>query len=164
MARKETKPAPSTPTPDEEVYEDNLDILELDQNLDDIEEPDLLPQGWYVGEVQGVEIRDNQKGTGKYYAIQFTIPTDNFPANYDVENWPEGCQLYYNLVRVPRAGDRRSYTSVKKLMQSLGLSLSTNRIEPNTWIGRPAKLKVIHNEYQGITRESIAPNGVQVAD
>lgn len=145
-------------------FNDNLDILELDQNLEDIEEPDLLPQGWYVGEIQGVEIKENQKGTGRYYAIQFTIPTDNFPANYDVENWPEGCQLYYNLVRVPRAGDRRSYTGVKKLMQSLGLPLSTNRIEPSTWVGRQAKLKVIHSEFQGITREQIAPNGVQAAE
>lgn len=162
VTKRSAKP---TLVPNElEQASSELDILELDQNLEDYEEPELLPPGYYLGEIQGVEVRQNQAGTGKYFATKFVVPPEQFPADYDVDNWPEGCPLFYNLVRVPRAGDRRSLSNLKKFMQKIGLSTSTNRIDPNEWIGQRAKLKVVHNEYQGITREQIAPNGIEAAD
>lgn len=163
MATKSKAKLASVPTDDDEANAE-LDIIELDQNLEDYEEPELLPPGFYTGEIQEVEIRQNQKGTGRYYAVKFVVPPSQFPAQYDVENWPEGCPLYYNLVRVPRAGDRRAVSNLRKFIQKLGLSASTNRIDPNEWIGQQAKLKVVHNEYQGVVRENIAPNGIESAD
>ncbi|MCI0557500.1 MAG: hypothetical protein MN733_03315 [Nitrososphaera sp.] len=160
MARAKTKAAAE----EDAAPTEELDIIELDQNLEDVEEPDLLPPGWYIGEIQSVEIRPNQAGTGRYFATKFVVPPENFPADYDPENWPDGCALYYNLVRVPRQGDRRAISNVKKFMQKLGLSLSTSRIDPNEWIGRRAKLKVVNSEYQGVEREAIAPNGIEAAD
>lgn len=162
MAKPKAKVA-ATPTHDDESMEE-LDILELDQNLEDYEEPELLPPGYYVGEIQEVVIKPNQKGTGRYYAVKFVIPPERYPASYDVENWPEGVPLFYNLIRVPRAGDRRAVSNLRKFVQKLGLSTSTNRIDPNEWINKQAKLKVIHNEYQGVTREQIAANGIEEAD
>lgn len=151
--------------PNEDMEESaELDILELDQNLEDYDEPELLPPAYYVGEIQSVEIRQNQAGTGKYFAIKFIVPPEKFPASYDVENWPEGCPLFYNLVRVPKAGDRRALSNLRKFMQKIGVSVSTNQIDPNSWIGQTAKLKVVHSEYQGVTRENIAPNGIEEAD
>lgn len=162
MAKAKAKLA-SVPTDEAEDTEE-LDILELDQNLEDYEEPELLPPGYYTGEIQSVEIRQNQAGTGRYFAIKFIVPPEKFPASYDVDNWPEGCPLFYNLVRVPRPGDRRALSNLRKFMQKLGLSISTNRVDPNEWIGQTAKLKVVHSEYQGVTRENIAPGGIEEAD
>lgn len=151
-----------------EEEEDNssgeLDILELETNLEDVPEPELIKPGYYVGEVQGIEVKQNQRGTGSYYAIKFVVPTDEFPPDYEVDNHPDGLVLYYNLLRVPTAGDRRSISNIRKFMEKLGLSVSTNKIDPNAWLGQRAKLKVIHNEYQGVKRESIANNGIEAAD
>ena len=141
-----------------------LDILQLDQNLEDVPEPELLKPGYYAGEIQAVEVKENQKGTGRYYAIKFVIPTDEFPPDYEVDNHPDGLSLFYNLLRVPTAGDRRSISNIRKFMEKLGLSVCTNQINPNEWLGQRAKLKVIHNEYQGVKRENIANNGIESAD
>lgn len=148
----------------EDTQDETLDVLELDQNIDDYPEPELLPQGWYRAELQSVEARTNQAGTGRYYACKFVISPTNFPAGYDVDNWPDGLTLYYNLLRVPSSGDRRSVSNIRKFMEKLGLAVDTNRIDPNEWIGRDAKLKVEHGTWEGNKREQIARNGIATAE
>lgn len=160
MARRKVE----AETEETKAPSDELDVLELDQNLDDYPEPELLPPGWYKGEIQGVEIKENQKGTGKYFAIRFMISPDEFPANYDPENYADGKAVYYNLIRVPHGGDRRAIANLRKFLQQIGLSTKTNTIDPNEWIGREAKLKIEHREYQGQVSENIAANGIQKAD
>lgn len=142
----------------------SMGVIELDENLDETPEPELLPAAWYPAEVQNVEIRQNQKGTGSYFSVKFVISPDDFPANYDVDNWPDGIPLYFNLLRVPTAGDRRAKLNIKRFMETLGLPTDVSTIDAATWIGRPAKVKVEHNTYEGTTREAIARNGVQKAD
>lgn len=149
---------------DEVPLDDTMDVIELDENLDETPEPDLLPAGFYPAEVVSVERRTNQKGTGDYFSVRFVISPDNYPADYDVDNYPEGCSLYYNLLRVPGAGDRRAKLNIKRFMETLGLPTDVNKIDPSQWIGRPAKLKVEHNTYEGVTREQIGRNGLQRAD
>lgn len=144
--------------------EDESGILEFDQNLDEFPEPENLPEGMYVGEIQEVEVRTNQKGTGKYFAIRWLIPPDQFPPDYDTENWPEGCLMYYNLLKYPEHGDRRAISNVRKFMEKIGLSVATNRIDINEWLNQSAKLKVQHGEWQGEARAEIAPGGIEVAD
>lgn len=162
-AKSATKAAQVSSDPLDEAPE-TLDVLELDQNLDDYPEPELLPEGWYRAEVQGVEKRTNQAGTGQYYAVKFVIAPDQYPADYDADNWPDGLTLYYNLLRYPRSGDRRALANVRKFMEKLGLAVDTNRIDPNEWVGRDARLKIEHGTWEGNKREQIARNGIQVAD
>lgn len=159
MARRKVEEEAGAPDPNQE-----LDVLELDQNLDDYPEPELLPPGYYQAEIQGVEIKNNQAGTGQYFAIRFVIPPERFPSSYDPENYADGKVMYYNLIRVPRGGDRRAIANLRKFLQQIGLSTKTNRIDPNEWIGRAAKLKVEHREYQGQTNENISAGGIQRVD
>ena len=139
-----------------------LGILEFDQNLEDYEEPDLLPKGNYHGEIQDIAIKLNQKGTGKYFAIKFVIPTEEFPPDYDIENYPDGCTCYYNLISVPIGGNRRAMANLKKFVSKMGLSISTNMVDPNDWMSQRMKLKIDHRTYQGNTNENIA--SVEAAD
>lgn len=141
-----------------------MGIIELDGNLDETPEPELLPPGFYAAEVADVQVRQNQKGTGSYFSVKFMIPAENFPADYDVDNWPDGLPLYYNLLRVPTSADRRAKLNIKRWMETLGLPTDVSTIDPSTWIGRPANVKVEHSTYEGVTRESIARNGVQKAE
>ena len=135
---------------------EDLGILEFDQNLEDYEEPDLLPKGNYNGEIQGVAIKLNQKGTGKYFAIKFVIPTSEFPPDYDLDNYPEGCAVYYNLISVPSGGNRRAMSNLKKFVSKMGLTIATNVIDPNDWMNQRLKLKIDHSTYRGNTNENIA--------
>lgn len=141
-----------------------MGIIELDGNLDETPEPELLPAAFYDAEVADVQVRQNQKGTGSYFSVKFMISPDSYPADYDVDNWPDGLPLYYNLLRVPTSSDRRAKLNIKRFMETLGLPTDVNVIDPTTWIGRPARIKVEHSTYEGVTRESIARNGVQKAD
>lgn len=163
MAKPKQKAAEVEETQDESVN-DELDILELDQPLEDYEEPELMAPGWYFAEIQTVEVRQNQAGTGSYYAVKFVIPTEKYPPDYDIANWPDGLPLYYNLVRKPRPGDRRAISTLKKFLQQIGRLATGTTIDPNDWVGAQAKIKLVHNTYQGNTREQIAPGGIQSSD
>jgi hypothetical protein len=152
----------------EETYsepaESGSDIIELSQDIADTPEPVLMPPGWYLAQIESVEIRPNQAGTGRYYSTVFRVPTEKFPADYEVDNYPDGLPLYYNLVRVPRDGDRKSISNLRKFLEQIGMPTNISTIDPNEWIGRTAKVKVVHHTYQGQTREQIAPGGIQSAD
>jgi len=163
MAKAKTASNEATAPVDNLEGDDSLSVLELDQNLDDYPEPELLPMGWYKGEIQNVTERTNQKGTGKYYAVEIVIPPESFPPDYDTDNWPDGLKLFYNLLRVPSSGDRRSVANIRKFMANLGLAVDTPRIDPNEWIGRQVRIKVEHGTWEGNRREQIARNGIQAA-
>jgi len=164
MAKAKLTPVDNPPPTDNLEGDDSLDVLELDQNLDDYPEPELLPPAWYKAEIQNVTQRTNQKGTGRYYAVEIVIPPENFPPDYDTDNWPDGLKLFYNLLRVPTSGDRRSVANIKRFMASLGLAIDTPRIDPNEWIGRPVRVKVEHGTWEGNRREQIARNGIQASE
>lgn len=139
---------------------DLLDAIEFEENLGDVEKPPELPAGVYVGEVQDVQKQVSTKGNS-YFAIKFVIPPENIPADLR-DGFPDGAVLYWNRQVVPKAGDRRAMFNLRKLVESLGLSVDTNTVDPNEWMGRPAKLRVRMGKWQGEDRAEIA--AVEVAE
>lgn len=129
-------------------------IVELDQNLDAFEDYEVLPKASYVGECVLAEKRVSESGN-EYYYQNWKIDPSEYPADYDVENAPEGTTLNYSRVQVPKSNDRRSITSVKKFYRALGLSLKTKDIDPALWVGQKAKLIVDHETYNGEKRARI---------
>lgn len=123
-------------------------IVELDMNLEDMEDFELLPDGNYPAVITLAEMRTSPKGNDYYY-VTFKIDADDYPADYAVENAPEGINLTYARVQKPTPTNRRSITAVKKFMAALGLSLKTSTINPGDWEGKKASLKVGHQEYNG---------------
>lgn len=129
-------------------------VIELDQNLDAFEDYEILPKASYPGTCVLAEIRMSDAGN-EYYYTNWTIDPSDYPADYDVENAPEGTTLNYSRVQVPSASDRRSITAVKKLLRAIGIDLKTKTIDCSEWVGKKANLVVGHNKYNGETRNAI---------
>lgn len=132
-----------------------MEILELEENLADAEKPKEIPAGKYLAEIQSVEKATSGKGNS-YFAIQFRIPPDELPADI-AEQYEEGAVLFYNRVMVPKGrADARSLFNLKKFVQALGLDTNITTIDPNEWMGRPARLIVKNGRYQGEDRAEIS--------
>lgn len=130
-----------------------IGIIELDDNLADVEKPAELPAGTYEGEVQDVQTPTSGKGN-KYFAIKFVIPPDEIPADLR-DDFPDGATLYWNRQIVPTKNDRRAKYNLRRLIEALGLDSNTTSVDPNEWMGRRARLRVVMGKWQGEDRAEI---------
>jgi hypothetical protein len=133
--------------------ENELGIIELESNLSDAEKPLELPAGLYTAEIQDVQIGTSQKGN-RYFAVKFVVPTDGIPAEV-ADQFEDGAALYYNRVVVPDGKDRRALFNLRKFMEAIGLDSNTTQIDPNAWMGCQARIKVVHEKWQGEDRAQI---------
>lgn len=130
-----------------------LGIMELDANLSDVEKPPELPPGAYIGEIQDVQKGVSGKGN-EYFAVKFVIPQDEIPPDI-AEHYDDGAIMYWNRQVIPTSKDRRALYNLRKFIESIGLDSNTTSIDPNDWMGCKAKLRVVHEKYQGESRASI---------
>lgn len=130
-----------------------LGLIELDESLEDVEKPPELPPGNYTGEIQDVQVQTSGKGN-RYYQISFVIPEDEIPADVK-DGFPDGAKFFYNRLLVPDGKNRRALYNLRQFMTALGLDTNTNQIDPNTWMGQSARLKVVMGKYQGEDRAEI---------
>lgn len=155
MAKSTTKSVTKeTATKESKPMSNNENILELDMDLESFEDFEPLPAGEFPAEVRSAELKVSDKGN-EYYYIVFNIHPDDFPADYAVENAPEGMNLVFARVQKPDPKNRRSITAVKNLYRALGMDLKTSRINPGDWEGKRAKLVVDRSEFNGETRNGI---------
>jgi Protein of unknown function (DUF669) len=132
---------------------ETLGIIELEDNLADAEKPPELPAGNYTGEIQSVEVATSQKGN-EYFAIAFKIAPSEIPADMQ-DDFEDGATLYYNRIVKPKKGDRRGLYNLRQFIEKIGLDSNTTTIDPNQWMGQEARLKVVHEKYQGESRAQI---------
>lgn len=129
-------------------------IIELEQNLEDFEDFEPLPAGTYEGVVTSAEMKISDKGN-EYYYVVWNIHPDAFPADYAVDNAPDGLSLLYARLQKPDVNNRRSITSVKNFYRSLGMKLKTSVINPGEWEGKKAALVVGIEPFNGEPRNVI---------
>lgn len=132
---------------------ETLGLIELEDNLSDAEKPPELPAGNYTGEIQSVEVATSQKGN-EYFAIAFKIAPSEIPADMQ-DDFEDGATLFYNRIVKPKKGDRRALYNLRQFIEKLGLDSNTTTIDPNQWMGQEARLKVVHEKYQGESRAQI---------
>lgn len=132
---------------------ETLGIIELEDNLADAEKPPELPAGNYTGEIQSVETAISGKGN-EYFAIAFKIPPSEIPAELQ-DDFEDGATLFYNRLIKPKRGDRRALYNLKQFVEKIGLDTNTTAIDPNEWMGQEARLKIVHEKYQGESRAQI---------
>lgn len=130
-----------------------IDIIEFEDNLAEVDKPPEIPAAVYTGEVQDVQTPTSGKGN-KYFAIKFVIPPDELPANIR-DDFPDGAVLYWNRNIVPKGRDRRALFNLRKLLEALGIDANTTSVDPNEWMGRRARLRVVMGKYQGEERAEI---------
>lgn len=136
------------------IADEPMGIIELDENLADVEKPKEIPPGKYVGEVQDVQEQTSAKGN-TYFAIQFRVPPDELPADV-ADQYEDGAVLFWNRIIKPRGrGDRRALFNLRRFIEALGLDPNTTTIDPNDWMGRPARLIVGTGKYLGEERAEI---------
>lgn len=148
VADEVAKPLTKQAARKERMATEKNTILELDMNLEDYEDFEPIPDGGYPATVHLSEMRTSDKGNDYYYVV-FQIHPDDFPADYAVENAPEGLRLVYARVQKPDPRNRRSITGVKNFMRALGMPLRTSVINPGEWEGKKAKLLVGKQEWNG---------------
>jgi hypothetical protein len=130
-----------------------IGLIELEENLADVEKPPELPPNWYIGEVQDVQVQTSGKGN-QYFSIRFVIPPDELPADIR-EHFEDGASMYWNRNIVPNGKDRRALFNLRKLIEAFGLDSKTTTIDPNEWMGRTARLRVVMGKWQGEDRAEI---------
>lgn len=126
-----------------------MNIIELGQDLDQMEEFEALPAGTYTAQLQDVEIRHSEKIPNGYLYIQLIVPTEEFPADYDVGNAPEGLVVTYANVKLPDMNNRRTVAPYKKLLEAVGVKAKGTKFDPNDWIGKDVQVNLTRSEYQG---------------
>lgn len=136
-----------------EADDEPLGLIQLSENLADVEKPPEVPPGVYTAEVQDVQLPTSGKGN-QYFAVKFMIPDTELPPDVR-EHYPDGAVLFWNRNVVPVDGDRRAMYNLKKTMEALGLDTKTTTIDPNEWMGRDARIRVVMGKYQGEERAEI---------
>ena len=126
-------------------------ILEFSEDIADAAAPEPLPIGEYRAQIVATEVRMSQRDT-KYVAVTFLVPPDEYPADYDPANAPDGKQVIYR--RVGAEDDRQSRFRMRQFCEAIGAAMS-KQINPADWIGLEASLTIEHDEYEGINRENI---------
>lgn len=148
------KTKPEQVAVDEVADDDTIpSIVELDENLADIEAPPMLPRNRYLATIVAVEEKTSGKGN-RYYSQLLKIGPEVFPHDFPDDVYPEGLDLYYNMIVKPKT--QRQKFAVKQWLTILGLDTNTSRFNPSDWVGKEVMVTVGWGTYQGRTREEIA--------
>lgn len=129
-----------------------MSIVEFSEDISEAEAPEPLPAGEYPATIRGAEIKISQRGT-KYAAVTFVVSPDEFPADYPVENAPDGKVIVYR--RCSMEDNPQARYMLKQFCESIGATAS-KRIDVNEWMGLNAMIQVENEEYEGVMREQIA--------
>ena len=128
-------------------------IVEFSEDVADQEAPVPLPASEYEATIKGVEAKVSTTSGKKYAAVQFYIGTDQYPADYPVENNPDGVLITYRMV--PLEDTPQSRFRLKRFMEAIGAKPG-KRIDISEWVGLTAKVGTSVDEYEGVPRENIS--------
>lgn len=127
-------------------------ILSYAEDINDAEAPEPLPEGDYPATIEKVERKTSTNTGNDYISVTFSISTDDYPADYDVNNAPEGKKISYN--RLSPDDNIAARHRMKKFISAIGAEGGRD-INLNDWVGLSAKLTLQHREYEGEQREDI---------
>lgn len=126
-----------------------MDLIKLSDNLDDMKEYEPLPGGPYPAEIREIEVKHSEKQPDGYFVISLMIDPNDFPADYEVENAPNGVVVTYARVAVPVATNRKTIRPFKNLIKAMGLDAGGDTFNPEEWIGKGLQVFLSRTEYQG---------------
>lgn len=127
-------------------------VIEYAEDVDDAEAPEPLPDGDYPATVEKVEMKVGATSGKNYLAVTFRISTDEFPADFDVNNAPEGLVISYN--RLSPDDTIAARFRMKKFIRAIGAT-GGRQINLMEWVGLNATLHLSHREYEGVPQNDI---------
>lgn len=131
---------------------DEISIIEYSSDIASAEAPPPLPVGDYPATVESVAVRTSQTSGNDYLAVVLNVSPDDYPADFDSENYPDGVKLSYNRLVVEDTA--RSRYQMRKFCEAVGAKMS-KRIDPSEWIGLSCKVGIKHDTYEGEKRAQI---------
>jgi hypothetical protein len=135
------------------INDDELgSIIEFTDDIDDAEAPLPLPEGQYEAEIKAVEAK--MSGNNKRYAaVSFYIPTDAFPADYPLEEAPDGLVLIYRKLSLEN--NKMSKFNLKRFIQNIGAPPVGRSLDLTQWVGLRAKIVIKHDTWEGTKRATV---------
>lgn len=134
------------------MSEEIMSIVEFSEDISDAEAPEPLPAGEYPATIRGAEVKISQRGT-KYAAVTFIVAPEEFPADYPIENAPDGKVIVYR--RCSMEDNPQARYMLRNFCEAIGATPS-KRIDVNEWTGLSAVIQIENEEYEGVSREQIA--------
>lgn len=135
------------------MSEEALSVIEFDDDIGNVEQPEPLPLSDYPFTIRGAEIKESQTSGRKYAAVSCYISPDDYPADYPVDNAPDGTTIIYR--RVPLERDRPSQFRLRQWCEAIGAPTGA-RIDLNEWVGLGGMATIEHDEYEGVVRAVIS--------
>lgn len=126
-------------------------IIDFSENIADQEAPEPLPEREFPATITEVVVKLSQNNN-RYAAVKFKINPDDYPADYPIENAPDGTLLSFN--RVVLEDNPPARYRLRKFSEAIGAGMS-KRIDTGGWIGLTAKITLKHDEYEGIKRANV---------
>ncbi len=127
-------------------------ILSFSEDIATAEAPDPLPRGPYPASVHSVEVKTSASSGNRYLNMVMRVAPEDFPADYPLENAPDGALIPYRRVVVEDTPRHRH--NVRRLCEACGVAAS-KEIPVNDFLGTQVMIKVEHDEYNGVVREDI---------
>ena len=124
-------------------------IVEFGADIADAKPPAPLPARDYVAEVRNAEVGTSKKGS-RMVVLQFYVPADAYPPDFTDGN-PDGTTLSHYVTCDDTPQGR---WNMKRICESLGAVMGRT-IDANTFTGLRARIKVSHEEWEGVMRAKI---------
>lgn len=134
------------------MSEEATSIIEYDEDISNAEPPAPLPEREYPATIAGAQIKISSAGN-QYVETMFRVDPDDFPADFPVEEAPDGATLAFR--RVPVDNTKSARYRMRQFCEAIGAPCGT-RVDVNEWVGLSATIVVKHEEYEGETRAQIA--------
>ena len=126
-------------------------IIAYSEDIAEAEPPVPLPVGDYPADIRKVEQKESGAGN-MYAAVSFYIKPEDYPADYDASNAPDGTILIYR--RVSLEDNPQSRWRMRKFLNAIGATPSRN-IDLNDWIGLTAVIGLGRDTWEGEPRAQV---------
>lgn len=127
-----------------------MSIIQLAGNIEDMQEYEALPDGLYVAECLGAEVKYSEKLPNGYVSVSLKIHPDQFPPDYDEGNAPEGVNVTYARAAIPDGSNRKQVKPFRALVKAFtGSEAVGATFDPAEWVGREVQVVLKRAEYAG---------------
>ena len=131
---------------------DEESILTFSEDISTAEAPDPLPMGTYPASIHSIEVKTSANSGNRYLDAVLRVQPDDFPADFNVENAPDGVLIHYRYVVVEDTP--RARHNIRLFCEACGVAAS-KQINVNEFLGAEVQIEIVHGEYNGIVREEI---------
>ena len=148
MAKAQAATVADTASDDDDIPS----VMEFSEDIAGAEAPPVLPTAEYEATIRKTEVKIGQASGNRYVAVHFHIAVEDYPADYDVDNAPDGTTIIYR--RVPFEDNAQARFRMRVFCEAIEAAMSRN-IDVNDWIGLSSKVSIVHERYEGADRAAI---------